>query len=147
MTPKYVSWRQKWSHLGAMGPIVSSGGAPFSRSDSRDLCGGTPWSPFGSFWAPFGLHLGPFGHPLGSNSVAFGTLFDPFGPFSHPFWFRFATLHAPSYFSLYFGPTSIVLSPSVHKIPFNRSTKSQNMGRRNSRRDNNLFNFLIYSTF
>ena len=64
ITPKYASWLQKWWHLGAMCPGLSAGGASFSRPDSRNLCGVTPWSPFGSFLAPFGLHLGRFGNPL-----------------------------------------------------------------------------------
>ena len=126
-------------HLGVIFPSLSRCGASFWRPDSRNLCGGTPWSPLGSFWAPFGLHLGPsFWAPFGLHLGRFSDPFDPFGPFSDPFCLRFRTLRVPSYFSLYFCPISIVLSPLVHEIPFNRSTRSQNMGRRNSRRDNNF---------
>ena len=64
-----------------MGPALCGPMASFSRPVSRNLYGGTPWSPFDSFWMPFGLHLGPFGHPLGSISIVLATLSVHLGPF------------------------------------------------------------------
>ena len=134
ITPKYANMTILGSKKGTIWMALSWGGRSFWRPGSRNLRGGTPWSRFDSFLKPFGFHLGRFWHPLGSIWVVLGT----FGLHLDPFWFRFLPFGLHSIFGPIFWNRFIALSIFVNELPFTRSARNKNMGRRNSRRDNNL---------